>query len=66
MKENQYLYRVLVAFSGTVRDPAKRLEYTESQMNGIAETQTAETLKQAEYRWTARSSFWQIAPANNP
>lgn len=51
LKENQYPYRVLVAFSGTVRDPDNGMEYTESQMNGLPETQTAETFKQAEYRF---------------
>lgn len=51
LKQRRYPYRVLVAFSGTVRDPDDGLAYTESEMNGVADSQTAETFKQAEYRF---------------
>src|SRR5712692_229830 len=44
LKEKGYPYRALVAFSGTVRDGG--IDYTESNMNGFPETQTAETFKQ--------------------
>src|SRR2546421_7594323 len=48
LKEHGYLYKALVAFSGTVRDGG--IDYTESNMNGFPETQTAETFKQNLYR----------------
>jgi len=51
LKESGVPYRALVAFSGTVRDPSNGLEYTEAQMNGIPERQTAETFKGSEYRF---------------
>ena len=49
LKERGYPYRALVAFSGTVEDVG--LSYTEASMNGCAESQTAETFKQPEYRF---------------
>ncbi len=48
LKEHGYLYKALVAFSGTVRDGG--IDYTESNMNGFPETQTAEMFKQNLYR----------------
>lgn len=51
LKQQGYPYRALVAFSGTVRDPDTGLEFTEASMNGVAETQTAETFKRDEYRF---------------
>jgi len=48
IKEHGYMYKALVAFSGTVRDGG--IDYTESNMNGFPETQTAETFKQNLYR----------------
>src|SRR5438270_4983159 len=48
LKEHGYIYKALVAFSGTVRDGG--IDYTESNMNGFPETQTAETFKQNPYR----------------
>ena len=51
LKERGYPHRVLVAFSGTVRDPETHLEYTEAQMNRLPETQTAETFKGLDYRF---------------
>lgn len=41
--------KTLVAFSGTVKDG--NLEYTEAQMNKIQESQTAETFKEADYKF---------------
>lgn len=51
LKEKGYVFKALVAFSGTVTDPASGLEYTEAGMNKVAESQTAETFKQQEYRF---------------
>ena len=48
LKEHGYPYKALVAFSGTVRDGG--IDYTESNMNGFPETQTAEIFKQDAYR----------------
>jgi len=48
LKEQGYPYKALVAFSGTVQDGG--IDYTESHMNGFAETQTAEMFKQNPYR----------------
>ena len=48
LKEHGYQYKALVAFSGTVRDGG--IDYTESNMNGFPETQTAEIFKQDAYR----------------
>ena len=39
LKERGVDYGVLVAFSGSVEDPDSGLKYTESQMNGVPETQ---------------------------
>jgi type I restriction enzyme R subunit len=49
IKEKKYPFKALVAFSGTVKDHGK--SYTESTMNGISDTQTAETFKQDQYRF---------------
>lgn len=43
-------YKALVAFSGTVKEKAGGREYTESGMNGFADSKTAETFKQEPYR----------------
>jgi len=48
LKEKGYPYKALVAFSGTVRDGG--IDYTESNMNGFPDTQTAGTFKQDPYR----------------
>jgi type I restriction enzyme, R subunit len=48
LKQRGYPFKALVAFSGTVKDGD--LEFTETGMNGIPETQTAETFKRDEYR----------------
>ncbi|MGH7206715.1 MAG: type I restriction endonuclease subunit R, partial [Nitrospiraceae bacterium] len=46
--EKGYPFKVLVAFSGTVRDGGR--DYTEANMNGFPETQTAETFRRDEHR----------------
>ncbi|TKS60767.1 MAG: restriction endonuclease subunit R [Nitrospira sp.] len=48
LKENSSSFKALVAFSGTVRDGGR--DYTEANMNGFPEAQTAETFKRDEYR----------------
>src|SRR3989339_480125 len=50
-KEHGYAHRALVAFSGTVKDPDTKLEYTETQMNGVSESLTAEEFKKDEYKF---------------
>ncbi|MCL5952081.1 MAG: type I restriction endonuclease [Chloroflexi bacterium] len=50
LKEKGYPFKALVAFSGQVRDPDNGLAYTETQMNHFAESKTAETFKQDDYR----------------
>jgi type I restriction enzyme R subunit len=45
-----YPFKALVAFSDTVHDPKTALDYTETQMNGFPESQTAEKFKNDEYR----------------
>ena len=44
-------YKALVAFSGTVKDPETGVEFTESGMNGLPETQTAKAFDTSEYRF---------------
>ncbi|HUQ92328.1 MAG TPA: type I restriction endonuclease [Bryobacteraceae bacterium] len=44
-------YKVLVAFSGEVTDPETGLKFTEQGMNGLPESQTAETFKASPYRF---------------
>lgn len=48
LEEKGYPYKALVAFSGKVLDGA--ITYEESRMNGIPESQTAETFKKDEFR----------------
>jgi len=56
LKEKNYPYKALVAFSGEVTDPDTGEKYTETGMNSraagkrISEKATAETFKQDEYR----------------
>ena len=47
--EKGYHHKSLVAFSGTVKDG--ELEYSEAQMNGVSEKQTAEEFKKDEYKF---------------
>jgi type I restriction enzyme, R subunit len=49
LKEKHLPYKALVAFSGTVKDGG--MEYTEANMNGVPDTQTAEMFEQNEYKF---------------
>jgi type I restriction enzyme R subunit len=49
LKSHNYPFKALVAFSGTVKDG--KLEYTEGQMNGVPEKNTAEEFKKDEYKF---------------
>lgn len=48
LMEKSSSFKALVAFSGTVRDGGR--DYTEANMNGFPEAQTAETFKRDDYR----------------
>jgi type I restriction enzyme R subunit len=49
LAERGYAFKALVAFSGTVHDGGQ--SYTESNMNGFPEAQTAKTFDQPQYRF---------------
>ncbi len=49
LREHNYPYKALVAFSGTVKDGM--VEYTEGGMNGVPEATTAKTFEQNEYKF---------------
>src|SRR2546426_6808937 len=49
LAERGYPFKALVAFSGTVQDGGR--SYTESNMNGVPEAQTAKTFERPEYRF---------------
>lgn len=49
LEERGYPFKVLVAFSGTVKDGG--IEETEAKMNGFSESQTATVFKQQDYRF---------------
>jgi type I restriction enzyme R subunit len=49
LAERGYPFKALVAFSGTVQDGGQ--SYTESNMNGFPEAQTAMTFERPEYRF---------------
>jgi type I restriction enzyme, R subunit len=49
LAERGYAFKALVAFSGTVEDAGR--PYTEANMNGFPETQTAKTFERPEYRF---------------
>lgn len=51
LKEKGYTHKALVAFSGMVKDPDTKLEYTETQMNGFSESKTAEEFKKDECKF---------------
>jgi type I restriction enzyme R subunit len=55
--EKGYSYKSLVAFSGTVRDEG--IDYTEANMNGFSEKQTAEVFKRPEYRFLVVANKFQ-------
>lgn len=48
LKEHNYPFKALVAFSGTVHDGG--CDYTEAGLNGLPEAQTAEAFRRDEYR----------------
>ena len=50
LKEHHLPFTALVAFSGKVKDPESGLTYSEAQMNGFPEVQTAEMFKKSEHR----------------
>lgn len=52
-----YPYKALVAFSGTVRDMG--IYYTEPNMNGFSEKQTAEVFRRPEYRFLVVANKFQ-------
>ena len=49
LAERSYSFKALVAFSGTVQDDGQ--SYTEANMNGFPEAQTARTFEQSPYRF---------------
>lgn len=49
LAERGYPFKTLVAFSGTVRDAGQ--SYTEPNMNGLPETQTAKAFERPEFRF---------------
>jgi len=49
LRETNYPYKSLVAFTGTVHDGG--IDYSESNMNGLPESQTAERFRRKEYRF---------------
>ncbi len=55
--QQNYGFKALVAFSGTVQDSGQ--SYTETSMNGFPETQTASTFAQPEYRLLIVASKFQ-------
>ncbi len=57
LKEKGHPFKALVAFSGTVEDRGK--SYTESNMNGFSETQTAKTFERSEYRFLVVANKFQ-------
>lgn len=57
LKERGYPYKALVAFSGTVRDGG--VDYTEANMNGVSETQTAASFERPEYRFLVVANKFQ-------
>ncbi|WP_441001157.1 type I restriction endonuclease subunit R [Fodinibius sp. SL11] len=57
--EENYPYKVLTAFSGTVKDPETGKEYTESGMNGVPQTQTKDQFKKQDYRFMVVANKFQ-------
>jgi len=57
LAEHGYPYKALVAFSGTVNDDG--VAYTEANMNGVSERQTAGTFEQPEYRFLVVANKFQ-------
>ncbi len=59
LKERELDYGVLVAFSGTVRDPDSGLEYTEGQMNGVPDSQTKQAFERPDNRFLVVANKFQ-------
>jgi len=57
LKEKGYPYATLAAFSGSVKDGG--MDYTEANMNGFSEKQTAEVFKRPEYRFLVVANKFQ-------
>jgi type I restriction enzyme R subunit len=57
LAERGYPFKALVAFSGTVTDGGK--DYTEANMNGFPETQTARMFERPEYRFLVVANKFQ-------
>ncbi|HNV03293.1 MAG TPA: putative DNA binding domain-containing protein [Vicinamibacterales bacterium] len=57
LAERGYPFKVLVAFSGTVQDGGQA--YTEANMNGFPEAQTARTFERPEYRFLVVANKFQ-------
>ncbi|MCC6766596.1 MAG: putative DNA binding domain-containing protein [Deltaproteobacteria bacterium] len=57
LAERGLAFKALVAFSGTVKDGGK--DYTEANMNGFSETQTAKTFERPEYRFLVVANKFQ-------
>lgn len=59
MKEQNFPYKAIVAFSGTVKDYDTGGEYTEAGLNGFPDTQTKEQFKRNEYRFMVVANKFQ-------
>jgi type I restriction enzyme R subunit len=59
LAERGYPFKALVAFSGTVNDPKGGPPYTEANMNGFPEAQTAKTFERPEYRFLIAANKFQ-------
>jgi type I restriction enzyme R subunit len=57
LAERGYPFKALVAFSGTVKDGGK--DYTEANMNGFPEAQTAKMFERPEYRFLVVANKFQ-------
>jgi type I restriction enzyme, R subunit len=59
LKDRGYPYQAMVAFSGTVTDPDDGQKYTEAEMNGVPQAQTAATFEQRPYRFMVVANKFQ-------
>ncbi len=59
LKRQGYPYKALVAFSGTVRDPADGMKYTERGMNGFPQSQTEDVFARTGYRFLVVANKFQ-------
>ncbi|MFZ4816939.1 MAG: type I restriction enzyme subunit R domain-containing protein, partial [Phototrophicaceae bacterium] len=57
LRDHDYPYEALVAFSGTVRDNG--VDYTESSLNGFPDKQTTEQFKTGRYRFLVVANKFQ-------